>query len=118
MSFDFLSFAGRLLAESLFYDEEFGAIGTVSLINEEVGREAYIAYYIPEEGRYLIDVATDWESFNPNEDEGIGYAFASDTEIHTSSKSQEEVAKKLLSLAIEETLSPSFAVLFEEEMLG
>ena len=118
MPFDYNAFTKRLIAESLFYDEEYGAIGNVSLINEESAREVYIAYYIPEKGRYVIDIATEWEPYDEQEDADIGYAFASDTEEHASSKSLKEVAEELLRLAVSEELTPSVAILFEEEELS
>ena len=40
-------FARQLLTEALFYDEEYGALGNVSLIDQESVRERYLALLRP-----------------------------------------------------------------------
>ena len=116
-SFDPKSFAVQLIAESLFYDEEYGAIGNLSLVEPKSAKEMYIAYYVPEEQKYMVDEATAWEPFDEVENADIGYAFASETIEHASTQSVEELAQILLSLAETRGLSPSMAILFEDDEL-
>ncbi|NNE35490.1 MAG: hypothetical protein HKN13_09645, partial [Rhodothermales bacterium] len=69
-------FAKRLLAEALFYDQEFGAVGTISLIDSRTAREMYVAGYIPEEQAFVIEAASDWEDLDEEEVKEIGYSLA------------------------------------------
>lgn len=114
-AFDFKAFSTRMIAEALFYDEEYGAIGNMSLVNEEEQKEYFIAYYLPEEEHFVIDEATEWEDYDPEEEAAIGYALAIDTDEFMVSKSQIEIAETVLALAEEHNLMPSAALFFEEE---
>jgi len=113
--FDLKAFSKRMIAESLFYDEEYGAIGNISLINVDELREYFIAYYLPEDEQFVIDRATAWEDYDPEEEGAIGYALAIDTDEHMASKSQDEIAQEVLTLAEAHNLVPSVALFFEEE---
>ncbi len=114
-TFDLNAFSTRMIAEALFYDEEYGAIGNISLINEVEQKEYFIAYYLPEEEQFVIDKATVWEEYDASEEGAIGYALAIDTEDYLASKSQLEIAKEVLKLATTHSLMPSVALFFEEE---
>lgn len=108
-------FARHLLAETLFYDEEYGTLGTLSLVDMEAGREQYIASFIPEEGIFLIEEATAWEEdYDPNDDE-LGYAMAVESEEHGRYELPEEAGEVLLMLANQHSLLPSLTLLFEED---
>lgn len=112
-SFDLEKFALVALAEALFFDEEYGAIGAVSLINELVGREVYIASYSPDDELFQIEEATEWEVYSPNGDDEIGYRLAIDSRPHATCESPMEAAEILLSLAREHNLQPSVSLMFE-----
>ena len=111
--FDVTHFATVTLSEALFYDEEYGAIGAVSLVSAELKREAYIASYSPEDDRYLIEQATVWEEYSPDGDDDIGYQLAVDSNPHASFESPMQAAQQLLALAEEENLEPGISLLFE-----
>ena len=111
---DFKTFASQLIYESLLYDEEFGAIGMLSLIDVEASHELYIAYFVPEDQVYTIEKATRWES-DDQEDAEIGYTFASHTEPVLTSESAEEATQRLLDLIDAGNLRPSLAIVFEDE---
>ena len=115
MAFELNIFAMRLIAESLVYDPEYGVIGHVSLIDLESLQEAYIAYFVPEEGRYVIDQGIEWVEAEPGMKEDIGYTFASDTREHMVSDAVEDIAAALLLLATEHDLCPSVSLSFEED---
>ena len=112
-TFDLERFAVIALSEALFYDDEYGAIGAVSLINELLGREAFIASYSPEDELFLIEEATEWEAFTPNGDDDIGYRLAVDSKPHLAVDGPMEAAEILLALATEHNLPPSVSLLFE-----
>ena len=108
-------FARHLLAETLFYDEEYGTFGNLSLVDVEAGRERYVASFVPEEGVFLIEEATAWEEdYDPNDDE-IGYAMAVEAEAHRSYELPEEAGEALLLLANQHSLLPSLTLFFEED---
>src|SRR5690554_787389 len=104
-------FMRRLIAESLFYDEEYGALGNLSLIDESQNRERYVASYVPDTGDFLIEEATEWEEYEPGQDDDIGYALAVDSNEHGTFETPEEAADVLLRLAMEHNLVPSIALL-------
>lgn len=105
-------FARHLLSESLFYDEEYGILGTLSLVDVETGRERYVASFVPEEGLFIVEEATEWE--DAEEDE-IGYAMAVESEDHGKYEVPEEAAEALVMLATQHSLLPSLTLLLEEE---
>ena len=70
--FNLDTFTHRLLGETLFYDEEFGALGTLSLVDGETLQERYLAHYVPEDGNFLVEEATDWEDYEPTEEDDVG----------------------------------------------
>ena len=118
-SFNLEEFTRRLLTETLFYDEEYGALGNLSLIDPEAGQERYVASYLPEDGSFVIEEATAWESeIDLDEEDAIGYALAIDSEEHGAYDTAEEAADVLLALAREEGLLPSITLLFEEDELA
>lgn len=115
-AFNLESFTRRLLSETLFYDEEYGALGNLSLIDTAGGRERYVAAYLPEEQLFVIEEATEWENAEDVEpDEEIGYALAVDSKEVGSYETPEEAADVLLRLAREQNLLPSITLLFEED---
>ena len=115
MPFNSDQFARQLLIEALFYDAEYGALGSVSLIDKESVRERYLASYDPERDSFLIEEAIEWEDLDADEDGEIDYALAVDGQEHGSFSTPEEAADVLLGLARENDLGPSFMILFEEE---
>ncbi len=108
-------FMRRLIAETLFYDEEYGALGNLSLIDEEERRERYVASFVPENGNFQVEEATEWEDYEPGEEDDIGYALAVDSREHGVYDTPEEAADVLLKLAKESNLQPSITLLFEED---
>lgn len=114
-SFDLDHFGRRLLAETLFYDEEYGALGNLSLIDTENLKERYIASYVPSDGTFSVEEATEWEDYDPDEDDEIGYALAVDSKEHGCFETPEDAAEALLTLAREHGLLPSITLLFEED---
>ncbi|MFP4228390.1 MAG: hypothetical protein ACLFTE_06140 [Salinivenus sp.] len=116
--FDLENFTHRLLSESLFYDLEYGLVGSVSLIDPEADQEAYIASFMPDDGTFLIEEATAWEEVPELEDEAdVAYALAVDSEVHGTYEVPEVAAESLLDLARTHNLLPSVTVLFEDEEL-
>ncbi len=112
------NFTTRLLAESLFYDIEYGLVGSVSLIDTESERELYLASFMPDDGTYLVEEATAWEEEPTlDEDTDVAYALATDSDVHGRYEVPEAAAQSLLELAQEHDLLPSVTVLFEDEEL-
>ena len=108
-------FALLLLAEALFYDEEYGALGNVSLIDQESVREKYLASYDPERDLFLIEEAVEWEDLDADDDGEVDYALAVDGKEFKTFETPEETAEALMGLAKEHNLAPSFMILFEED---
>lgn len=113
-TFNLEHFTRRLLAETLFYDEEFGAIGSLSLVDTEAGKERYIASFMPEDDSFVVEEATEWENGTDN-GEDIGYLLAVDSKEYGSFETPEEAADTLLRLANQHNLLPSITLLFEED---
>ncbi|MEF8796371.1 MAG: hypothetical protein V5A22_12675 [Salinivenus sp.] len=117
-AFDLENFTHRLLAESLFYDLEYGLIGSVSLIDPEAAQEQYIVSFMPDDGTYMIEEATAWEDPPELEDEeDVAYALATESTVHGTYEIPEVAANATLTLAREHDLLPSVTVLFEDEEL-
>ena len=114
-AFNIEHFTRHLIAEALFYDEEYGAVGSLSLIDPDTSQERFIASFMPDDGTFVIEEATAWEDFEPDEDDEVGYALAVDSEEYASYDLPEETAEALLLLAREHALLPSITLLFEEE---
>lgn len=116
--FDLKNFTTRLLSESLFYDLEYGMVGTVSLIDHGEQREQYIASFMPDDGTFMIEEATAWED-SPvrEEEEDVAYALATDSTVYGTYEVPEAAAQTLLKLAHKDDLLPSVTVLFEDEEL-
>ena len=108
-------FARQLLAEALFYDEEYGALGNVSLIDKESVRERYLASYDPDRDTFLIEEAVEWEELDADEDGEVDYALAVDGQEHGTYGTPEEAAEVLMDLARDNNLAPSFMILFDED---
>jgi len=53
--FDAENFTHRLIAETLFYDHEYGLIGNLSLVDIDARKERYIASFMPDDGTFLIE---------------------------------------------------------------
>lgn len=113
--FNIERFTRRLIEETLFYDDEYGAIGNLSLIDPAGRKERFLASYVPDDGTFVIEEATDWEDYAPEEGDEIGYALAVDSKEHRSFDNPEEAAATLLELAREHALLPSVTLLFEED---
>lgn len=117
-TFDLENFTLFLLAETLFYDEEYGAIGVLSLVDPDAAHERFIASFMPDEGYLLIEEATAWEDVDADEEEeDVAYALAIDSTEHGRYEAPEKAAIALLSLATEHDLLPSFTLLFESDEL-
>ncbi|CAN5546737.1 hypothetical protein BH23BAC4_BH23BAC4_11380 [soil metagenome] len=114
MPFSSEQFARQLLAEALFYDAEYEALGNVSLIDMENLREQYLASFDPERNQFLIEEAVEWENVDADDDGEVDYVLAVDGKEFGSYDSAEETADELFRLAEDRTLQPSFMVLFPE----
>lgn len=108
-------FVLRLIAETLFYDEEYEALGNMSLIDTEEKCERYVASFAPEDGLFVLEEAIEWEDYEEGEADDIGYALAVDSRELGTFETAEDAAKELLRLAKELQLAPSITLLFEEE---
>ena len=108
------TFTRRLLAEALFYDEEFGALATVSLVDDDSLQERFLGAYLPDDDIFLVEEAIEWEDEAP--DTEVGYALATDSKDYGRFDTPEQAAEALLDLAMEENLSPSITILFEDEV--
>lgn len=106
-------FTRRLIAEALFYDEEYGALGTLSLVDPEALKERFLGSYLPEEDSFLVEEALEWEE--GDDDSDVGYALAVDTKDYGRYDTPAKAAAALLELASEGNLFPSLTILFEEE---
>lgn len=116
--FDLENFTYRLLSESLFYDLEYGLVGSVSLIDPDAGREMYIASFMPDDGTFMIEEATEWEDLPElEEEEDVAYALAIKSSVYGTYDIPEVAAETVLSLARQHDLLPSITVLFEDEEL-
>jgi hypothetical protein len=115
MAFSIEQFARNLLVEALFYDEEYAALGNVSLIDRENKRERFLASYDPDQDQFIIEEAVEWEEIDVDEDGEVDYALAVDGKEHGCFDTPEDAADELLNLARQTNLVPSFMLLFEEE---
>jgi hypothetical protein len=118
MSFDPDYFSRQLIAESLFYDAEYAALGTLSLIDLESSRECIIAAYSPDEEMFVVELATEWEEYEPGNEDDIGYALAVDSDELGTYATADEAADVLLAKARELNLLPSMTMLFSEEEIN
>ena len=117
-SFNVTEFAQQILAEALFYDDEYGAIGNVSLIDPKLRKECFIASFVPGEGAFVIERALDWEDYDVDtDDDEIGYVLAVDSIEFGEYDNPLETAVALLELAEQNDYVPSITLLFEEEDL-
>lgn len=114
-TFNLEHFTRQLIAETLFYDEEYGAVGNLSLVDTNVSKERYIASFMPDDGTFLIEEATAWEDYDDGAEDEVGYALAIDSEEYASYELPEEAAEALLLLAREHNLLPSITLLFEDQ---
>jgi hypothetical protein len=108
-------FALRLIAESLFFDAEYDALGTLSLVDPVSAREMVIASFSPEDEMFVVEEATEWEQYEPGQEDDIGYALAVDSRELGSFDSAQESATMILELARKSNLVPSVTMLFGEE---
>lgn len=113
-SFNLDTFTRRLVGEALFYDEEYGVGGTLSLVDTETKREMYLAAYLPEDDQFVIEEATEWEEYDAEDDE-VGYALAVDSKEHGQYEDLDAVADAILLLARDKDLLPSLTLRYEEE---
>lgn len=114
-SFNAKDFALRLITETLFYDEEYGAVGNLSLVDMETAKERFIAAYVPDEASFVIEEAVAWEDYEESEDDEIGYALAVDTSEHKTFETPDETAAEMLKLAETFNLTPSITLLFDDD---
>ncbi len=115
MAFSIEHFARQLLIEALFYDEEYVALGNVSLIDGANQKELFLASFDPERDTFLIEEAVEWEDLDADQDGEIDYALAVDGKEYGTYETPEDAADALLGLAREHNLVPSFMLLFDEE---
>ena len=115
MAFSIEHFARQLLTEALFYDEEYVALGNVSLIDQAAQRELYLASFDPDREVFLIEEAVEWEDLDADDDGEVDYALAVDGNEFGTFDTPEETADALLNLAREHNLVPSFMLLWEED---
>jgi hypothetical protein len=113
--FDSEDFTRRLIAETLFFDEEYEALGNLSLVDGRSEQERFVASYAPEDGVFVIEEATNWEDYEAGEADDIGYALAVDSKEHGSYETADEAADELFALASKFRLVPSITLLFEED---
>ncbi|MBO6574938.1 MAG: hypothetical protein JJ896_05975 [Rhodothermales bacterium] len=113
--FDLEDFTRQLIAETLFYDEEYEALGNLSLVDERIEQERFVASYSPEDGLFVIEEATNWEDYESGDADEIGYALAVDSKEHGSYDTADDAAEELLNLARKFQLTPSITLLFEED---
>ncbi|MBL7977882.1 MAG: hypothetical protein JNN12_06040 [Bacteroidetes Order II. Incertae sedis bacterium] len=113
MAFDLKAFTLELIAESVFYDDEYGLFSNVILIDKANNREAYYAYYDPEKDDFVIEVANAWEALAEEE-----YQIASAGEEHSRYESVEELSAKLLDMAEAGELEPKVMIIFEDDEEG
>ncbi len=114
---DLEQFIRILIGETLFYDDEYGAIGCLSLVDPRKKRERFIASFMPEDGAFAIEEATAWARDGEGE-EAIGYELAADSKENATFQSPEEIAGALLKLAKRHNLLPSVTILFEEDEIA
>lgn len=117
-TFNLNAFALRLIGETLFYDEEYEALGNLSLVDTHAHKERYVASFAPEDGLFVLEEATEWEDYEPGTADDIGYALAVDSREVGTYDHPEKVARVLLELAEEHNLAPSITLLFEEDEIG
>jgi hypothetical protein len=115
-AFDLENFVHRLISETLFYDGEYGLVGSLSLVDVDANKEMYIASFMPDDGTLLIEEATEWEEpFELDEETDVAYRLAIASTEYGTYEIPEVASGALLSLAEEHGLLPSFTVLFEDE---
>lgn len=114
MPFSTEQFALQLLAQSLFYDDEFMIFSNVSLLEPEEQRERFVAYLDPEDERYVIEEAIEWEDVDADEDGEVDYHIMADGQEYGTYETPEEAAEALLALAQEHLLQPAFMILSED----
>lgn len=117
-TFNLNAFALRLIAETLFYDEEYEALGNLSLVDMASHKERYVASFAPEDGLFVLEEATEWEDYEPGSADDIGYALAVDSREVGTYDHPDAVSKALLELAEQHNLAPSITLLFEEDEVG
>jgi hypothetical protein len=117
-SFNTDEFASRLIAESLFYDAEYAALGSLSLIDLESAREQIISSYSPDDEMFVVEEATDWEDYEPGQEDDIGYALALDSRELGMFATAQEAAVLILEQAKRHNLVPSVTMLFEEDEIS
>lgn len=108
-------FVRRLVGETLFFDEEYGVGGNLSLVDERNGKEMFVSAYLPDSGEFVIEEATEWEDYEPGSDDDIGYALAVDSKEYGAYQTPEEIAQALMLLARDHNLMPSITLRFEED---
>ncbi len=108
-------FLRRLIGETLFFDEEYGVGGNLSLIDEQNSKELFVSAYLPDSGEFVIEEATEWEDYEAGADDDIGYALAVDSKEHGAYQTPDEVADALMALARDRNLMPSITLRFEED---
>ncbi|MGA9523486.1 MAG: hypothetical protein WBV82_18630 [Myxococcaceae bacterium] len=107
MPFELERFTRQLLAETLFFDEETGAFGGVTLVDEDNGKEVYFASFEPDSEAYVIEKATEWEKIDTDGDGEPDFEMGTDGTEHGTYPTAEDAAEALLALSREQNLSPN-----------
>jgi hypothetical protein len=110
-TFDPLAFARTLLAEALYFDDEHGSIGSVSLVDSESGKELYMASFDPESEMWLLEEAVEWD-----DDPVEGLLMATDGTSIGEFDDPFDIAGAVIDLAASDGLTPVFLPLFEEPL--
>jgi hypothetical protein len=108
---DLETFSKELLTEMLFYEENFGLVGTVSLVDMNAGKERYLGSFDPDEGAFILEEATAWA---PVEDEAMEYELAMEGEIVETITDPGKMANELFTRAVSEHLTPHLQILYED----
>lgn len=110
-TFDIETFSKELLREMLFYEENFGLIGTISLVDTDAGRERYLASFDPDEGAFILEQATEWA---PLEDDDMAYELAMEGKVIETFTETTAIVDELFARATRENLRPYLQILYED----
>lgn len=113
-AFNIEHFARQLIAETLFYDDEYETTGNLSLIDPTSKKERFLAMYVEEDKAFVIEEAIEWEE-GAEETDDIGYSLAVDSKGYGTYATAEEAADVVLMLAREHNLLPSVTLIYEED---
>ena len=109
--FDAEEFSKELLREMLFYEENFGIIGTVCLVDLKAGKERYLGSFDPDEGAFILEAATEWA---PLDEEEMEYELAIEGEVVETFSETNPMVDALFSRTRDEHLRPRLQILYED----